>query len=183
MRRDVVDNDGTRTDHGFFPDGNKRQNGDIDPDLRSLLYRRASHTLGRERTSGVQVVGDRDARGEEYVIFQGRELGDITIGMYFDTISDAASIVDHGIGPDGKVIANDVFLSDHHIVAGGQMGPDGRPFVDDGSASNLGVRAYGKRAVLYRSARRIAQTDVVIDGCRLFEGYDGIVQGVGSLRS
>jgi len=131
----------------------------------------------------VQVVCDRDAWGEEYVIFQGGELGDITVGVNFDTVSDAASIVHHGIRPDRKVIANDVFLTDHYIVAGSQMRPDGRSFVDDRAASNLGVPADGKGAVLYPSARRIAQTDVVVDGCRLCERYDGIVQGVGSLRS
>ena len=159
----VFGNDGTGADKGALADGDEGEQGYIDADLGAFSNGRATHACGRVFTSRMNVVGNGDARGQKDLIFNDCKLRHIAIGVNLDAISYLAPIVHNGIGPDCEMVADDILLSDHHIVARCQMRSNRCALINDGATADLGVASNDEFPVTDISARGIAEEYVLVD--------------------
>jgi hypothetical protein len=157
--RDITCHNATGPNKRALANGDVRQQSDVDSYTRPTLDRRPTHA---QPTQGVRIVSDGDARRQEYVIFQGGELGNIDIAMDLDIVPDCATIVYGRTVPNVQTATDTILLTDDHVVTGLQTGPDGGSGIDHCAIAYARSGSDAQCQIVYLAARKITQHDTRI---------------------
>src|SRR5258706_3279989 len=176
-RLDVLCHDAAGADQRAGADLQTGQDGGVRSDADVVGDRGAKHAVEIPRAHGVGIVGEDDMRAEED---PGTERGVFQKAPAMNTraVPDAVSGLEHSVGADAAVIADDVVFSDQRAVAAAESIADDCSGVDHRSRSHDAARS-DLRLVLtgLGSSRRLADGGAVLNDSALSELDVRIDQG------
>jgi hypothetical protein len=160
--RDIFGHHASRTYNCVFPDDNAGKYTDVDAYLRPFFNSGATHAFQGIGASRMDIISQSCTRGEEDIVFNEGELGNINFIVNFDVITYLTTVVDSRVVPDTEMVSDGIFLSYHHVVAGLKIAANTATTIDNGAGANVSPRSNSEKTIL-RSTCQISNNYAIVN--------------------
>lgn len=139
VRRNILVDNRTGTDHGIPPHGDFRANRDTATDADVFFDPRSSH--GSSATHGVLVIQKCRARSDKHHVADRGGAGDIDVGHDLHTVSNAKAAFQRTLVVYDAPVADRDLGTDQYLMTALEAMADRGVGVDDRPGTNDGVMA------------------------------------------